>query len=634
MSFTYYGEYLKKVREHAGLSQEKLADGIINLQSLNRIENNRAGVSPGTFQALTSKCGASTEVFPLFVNWVDFECFYELCKADMWLDSWQVNEAYRCLKLVDERDFAGNLIYYQKWLCCYALMLIRSGDEHYTQILDILKYALEITHKKMMFEDIKKECFTVTEIILLTTIAEMCFMIKSKETGLTICLQLLEYLDNMALSYSEKTSLSLGVQKVYILFLLQDNKYSLANEKAEKLRTSTLVNMIERHIIEAAFLHGLTKFLLGDKERGLHYLKAAYYSGDAIKSQFANVGNSILRVLDIKIPELEEAIVFCKEREDFLLPDLTRMISLYDVECNYNSPNVITLGKLIRRKRKEQKLSMRVLCQGLCSNSALSKIENDTLQPSVFLARALLQRLGMSDDVFAFFVSENEEVQYRLEKKIAGAERYESQTIKTILQEMKDALSVKNPIFEQFYTNNMIFYEQGTNIRYLRILDNIQKTLPGFSPDDMTSYRLSKNELSYIISYCMALRKEKSETMAIKVLYRLMEYIMQDFNDDLLKNSVIGIIFATLINALGVQNRNSEIIELLPYIDNKILYGHTQCLPTIYAHISIIYNEDREKNPFGEYCLYTYYLFVLHEMDASEKYLENMIKATGTKITV
>jgi len=70
-----------------------MAKGICNVQSLCRIENNRAGISPGTFQALTSKCGASTEVFPLFASWDDYECFHEMCKVDMWLQAWQVGEA-------------------------------------------------------------------------------------------------------------------------------------------------------------------------------------------------------------------------------------------------------------------------------------------------------------------------------------------------------------------------------------------------------------------------------------------------------------------------------------------------------------------------------------------------------------
>lgn len=632
MGIVFYGDYLKKIREQAGLSQEKLADGIINLQSLNRIENNRAGVSPGTFQALTSKCGAPTEAFPLFANWDDFECFYELYKADMWLDSWQIKEAYDCLSKVENREFAGNMIYYQKWLYYQAIIHMRNGDNNYEDIMNILEFALRITKKKMAFDDIKQEFLTVTEIQILSAIAEISFMMEKNNDCLIICSQLMTYLDNIALSYMEKTSLFLGVQKIYILYLLKNKEYNEAMNEATSFRDNSLIQIVEKYIIESAFLLGLTQYVNGEKEEGIHLIKTAYYSGEAIESRFALVANNILKALDITVTEFKISVDDSNKNDSYIMPDINRNITLSNIECDYYADDVVTLGKLILHKRKEQKIPMKILCQGLCSVSALSKIENDTLQPGIFLSRSLLQRLGLSDEPFTFFGSERESRQYSLERRFSGVSRYDISNIGILLEEMRQEITENDVIFEQFYNDSYIFYGDTKNPKYNYILENMQKTLPDFQIDKIANYRLSKNEISYAIAYCMMVRKEESVTRAVKGLYNILEYINQGYIDNLLKNSVVGIVLATLLSALRAQKRNDEILELLPIIRKKIVYGHTECLPTIYAILTDVIFE--EKNEIDKCYKYAYYLFVLHKRKAGRSFLESLKNRVGYDLDI
>ena len=633
MAITFYGDYLRTVREQAGLSLEKLADGICNLQSLCRVENNRAGISPGTFQALTSKCGASTEVFPLFVDWDDYECFYEMCKVDMWLQSWQVEEAYHCLQKIENRKFSGNKIYYQKWLYCHAHLQMRAGAERYDEIYEILCHALKITKSRLDLEDFKEEFFTVTEIRIMTEIAELAFFKHNDRLGLSICSQLMTYLDSMVISYMEKNRLWIGIRKVYILYLIQNKEMEYAKTLAEELRKAVLVQNVEEYMIEVTFLYGLTKYLCGDKEQGIHFLRGAYFSGDAIQSHFARKGNGILLRLGLdRIPELEEAMEYCPPKVEYQLPDIHIPVETRDVECDYYSPDVITYGKIIRRKRKEQRVSMQKICQGLCSVSALSKIENDTLQPDIFLARALMQRLGMSDEPFTFYASERETKQYVLERKFVGIERYKSEEIPDLLSEMKQLITKKDRIFEQYYMDLAIYYNKDIAIYNPLLLDNIKKTLPAFDMKNITDYKLSRNELAFLIGYCNKVRNEKSDIQAIKDFYHLFDYMQQDFLDELYKSGPSSLVMAALVNLLGMQDRNNEILELEPFIHDKINYTNTYKLPTMYAQLSTIYSSDTEKYPFKEYALYTYYLFVIHDSHFASFFAENMRRRVGYEV--
>ena len=95
------GTIIREARLKAGLSQEKLSEGICSVLSLSRIERGSAGVSPSTFQALMAHAGVPCEAYPIFANRTDFDCFYTLKRARFYLDCWQLKEAYKELESVE-----------------------------------------------------------------------------------------------------------------------------------------------------------------------------------------------------------------------------------------------------------------------------------------------------------------------------------------------------------------------------------------------------------------------------------------------------------------------------------------------------------------------------------------------------
>lgn len=56
------------------------------------------------------------------------------------------------------------------------------------------------------------------------------------------------------------------------------------------------------------------------------------------------------------------------------------------------------IGEYIKRKREEQKIKQDELCYGICDRSTLSRIERGKQEPSYYILKALLQRLGISED--------------------------------------------------------------------------------------------------------------------------------------------------------------------------------------------------------------------------------------------
>lgn len=60
----------------------------------------------------------------------------------------------------------------------------------------------------------------------------------------------------------------------------------------------------------------------------------------------------------------------------------------------------ILLGTRIRNQREALRMSQEELCEGCCSLSNLSRIENNQQIPSHTLAKTLLERLGLADDLY------------------------------------------------------------------------------------------------------------------------------------------------------------------------------------------------------------------------------------------
>jgi len=72
------------------------------------------------------------------------------------------------------------------------------------------------------------------------------------------------------------------------------------------------------------------------------------------------------------------------------------------------------IGKLIRSVREERGIDQMQVAAGLCSKSAMSKIEHGILEPGKWMADVMLERLGVSPNKFGCLFSGDEMAEYEL----------------------------------------------------------------------------------------------------------------------------------------------------------------------------------------------------------------------------
>lgn len=571
------GKIIREARLKAGLTQEQMSDDICSVLTLSRIENNSAGVSPSLFQALMSRAGAPRNIFPVFPNRKDFDCFYTLKRARLYLESWQLQEAYDELLKVKNADFSNNKFHYQEWLYLQGWLQSRSGSCEHQLIYEIFISALNITKPNIDFSDLSNELFSDIELELLIEISNELLYLSQSDLSYIICSQLESYINNAELSFIERDRLLSRNAIARTKYLLYTHDYNKALETINEYRHLMVVNSENASLLELNFWTAMSYYYCGNIEKAHQMFNDTFYSARAIEScyvttclKFVSENTSI--VIDDYIKSLPP--INCKT---FKYEKITDSLSLSDGTYDLFSPDVLTLGRLIYVLRKEQNISQAVLCQGLCSKSKLSKIENDQLQPDIFLSEALLQRLGVSERVFSFWGNSNYKILYELKSKILNSKLTSLKEQFALLKQFKELLSENNNILLQFYYALSYDFLDESERRIATLQNALNLTLPDFDILNINNYRLSLIELGIIGNIAYEYR-EISPSKSNLYFSKLLEYRNLSSVNIMFQSLVYPIFIYKYAHSLYHQKYYLQLSNLYTFSVARILKIHLDSL--------------------------------------------------------
>lgn len=571
------GKIIREARLKAGLTQEQMSEDICSVLTLSRIENNSAGVSPSLFQALMSRAGAPRNIFPVFPNRKDFDCFYTLKRARLYLESWQLQEAYDELLKVKNADFSNNKFHYQEWLYLQGCLQSRSGSCEHQLIYEIFISALSVTKPTIDFSDLSNKLFSDIEIELLIEISNELLYLSKHDLAYIICSQLESYINNAELSFIERDRLLSRNAIARTKYLLYTRNYNKALETINEYRHLMVVNSENASLLELNFWTAMSYYYCGNIEKAHQMFNDTFYSAHAIESCYATtclkfVSENTSIVIDDYIKSLPS--IDCKT---FKYEKITDSLSLSDGTYDLFSPDVLTLGRLIYVLRKEQNISQAVLCQGLCSKSKLSKIENDQLQPDIFLSEALLQRLGVSERVFSFWGNSNYKILYELKSKILNSKLTSLKEQFALLKQFKELLSENNNILLQFYYALSYDFLDESERRIATLQNALNLTLPDFDILNINNYRLSLIELGIIGNIAYEYR-EISPSKSNLYFSKLLEYMNLSSVNIMFQSLVYPIFIYKYAHSLYHQKYYLQLSNLYTFSVARILKIHLDSL--------------------------------------------------------
>lgn len=621
MSVQNAGIAIREARLKAGLTQEQLSEGVCSCLSLSRIENGTAGVSPSTFQALMAHAGADCEAYPVFANRTDFDCFYTLKKTRFYLDSWQLQLAYDELTKLEDLNWAQNKYYYQEWLFLSCKLQFRSGCGDHSQLYDLLSSAIQISRPNFNSLDLRSLLLSINEIEICILLAQEALYLRKLDVCLDLCTQLSAYLSASQITYLEKDRLFAEQAIVYSKYLLAIGDYTAALKTADVARHNMVVNIDDPPLHELTFLTSLGYYYIDNEEQALTYFKTAFLSAHSIRSCYATTCRNYVQThLNLELPD---------RLQDF--PDIPLTYfsqkniidtsSLGDGTYDIFSPDVLTLGGLIRELRMEQKLSQAILCQGLCSKSKLSKIENDTLQPTIILAQTLLQRLGISDLVFTFYGSKSESF---LQDNIIALKKTRKDNIvqkQLIENNLSITCTVNDILYKQYLAFSKANRELNMDMRVQGLKSALYMTLPHFEYKFIQKYRLSWMELTILNNLCVA-TFDVNPSLGLQYFYKLWEYFECTTIDILESKRIFPVTLGMFVTRLYTQKRYAELNEFsnlfsVPEVKSSLYFtGH------IYFHYCQSLGEQKAFSQSSRYGHYAYYNYSIQEVPSGMELLK------------
>lgn len=622
MAIQNAGATIREARRKAGLTQEQLAEGVCSTLSLSRIENGTAGVSPSTFQALMTHTGIACEAYPAFASRADFDCFYDLKRARFYLDSWRLHLAYEELDKVELMNWANNRLYYQEWLLLHGKIQSRSGCGNHQQIFDTTQDALHISRQNFCVTDFQNLLLSQREIELCILLAQETLYLGNFDLCRTVCAQVSAYLTNHEIPFLEKDLLLAQNAIVFSKYLIAISDYENALKTANFHRHKMAGELADAPLFELTFLTALGYLHTGDTERALDYFKTTFLSAHSIESCYATIClNYIRKHTNLALPEeLSQFAVI--PLTSFSYKKTINTDAMGDGTYDFFSPDALTLGSLIRELRTEQHISQTVLCQGLCSKSKLSKIENGLLQPEIMLAQTLLQRLGISDRIFTFYGNKKETALQEVMLKLKKTRISDSKALLSLTKEMETLCSLKDVLPTQYLLFKKNYFATTSAQRIVNLEKALAVTLPDFDFRYIQNYRLSWFELTILNNLCSAWANE-NPPIGIQYFYKLWEYYECTPIDSLTLKYVMPVTLGMLVRHLYSQKRYDEVIAFSKYFHSPEINSSLYFTGHVYFHYCQALGELGQSAAAKQHGNYSYRICLLTEYTKDATQLKN-----------
>lgn len=200
------------------------------------------------------------------------------------------------------------------------------------------------------------------------------------------------------------------------------------------------------------------------------------------------------------------------------------------------------IGQYIKKRREELNVNQDALCYGICDRSTLSRIERGRQEPSYQVLKALLQRLGISENRCHILIGPQEFAIVELQREIVADNVKHDFSAALQKIERLEALfqPEQQPILQQFVlrVRALAGYEKdGQHFDYdcptqRRMLKQaLELTCAGINLENMSGFLLGEDETKIINQIAITYSEEGKHRQAIEIYRQLIRYVESHFPD-------------------------------------------------------------------------------------------------------
>ena len=205
----------------------------------------------------------------------------------------------------------------------------------------------------------------------------------------------------------------------------------------------------------------------------------------------------------------------------------------------------ITLGEMLKRFRIEKGLEAGQVCKGLCSNTLMSHFEQGRKVPDTLLFQYMMERMGVSPELFSVMVSREEYEYYVWKEKVSGAivEREVAKLEELLASKIAKTTYCNSKLEKQFllYATALHF---GINKKYSEAFEMLERavkeTIPNMEEIGNGKVLLSAMELHMLMLYLYyGVLAKKTDIHRGMVLFNLLEKYVVNENLELILRAKI-----------------------------------------------------------------------------------------------
>lgn len=200
------------------------------------------------------------------------------------------------------------------------------------------------------------------------------------------------------------------------------------------------------------------------------------------------------------------------------------------------------IGKMIAYERSKQGISAQRLSEGVCSVSALQRLESGVRLPDFFVLERLIERLGKSVNKMEFLYDEGAYDIYYLREIIEkSVEQREYEEAEGALAYYESRPEAGEPLHRQYLCKMravMVAEREGNHTDAIRLLkEALEQTIPGFAWSRLEDYCMGEGEILLLLLWLQENQESGEEPIPVEP-DKILQYIEKSCQDEEAKANI------------------------------------------------------------------------------------------------
>ncbi|MDE6219140.1 MAG: helix-turn-helix domain-containing protein [Lachnospiraceae bacterium] len=501
---------IRKAREIQGITLEALCKDLCSFSMIGKIERGERLASKELRDRILARLGVCSDGYENFLFYEDYLVWKKRQRIVNAIEKSDFATAEKYLASYAKRNGAYNL---EKQFCLVMrAQIMQKRHEDPAVIAQLYEEAVKLTVSDIDRVSVKELCLSVQELDMILEYERCC----RPDRLASRCEEILAYISSEV--FDTYSYVKIYPKVIYYLYLSttdQNRNWSrllcLSNKGIEQLRTTGRMYYLWE-LIEIR-REGLARLL-----------------GEIENDEEGRKRRAVQSVIDT-MTEWLDALDFVHE--------LCGTHRKMETSCYlYQQKEAYCISDVIRRRREMLGLTKKELCEGICSEKTIGRLEAKKTKPQIEIVRRLFERLNLSGEYQrSQIVTKDVNAIYLTSVIGASANKHDFAKTSMVLEELQKRICMENPI----------------NRQYVERIEAKIKSGNGRMSKDKAVYKF-KQILEYTIPFEVAIRDgEKYLTNAeTQCLLNI------DVNYE---NAEENVVFAMLLNLCRQMEKDEGILE-------------------------------------------------------------------------